>query len=62
MLTERLPGFQNVSRMDFQQSRINNIPELEHRRRVLHGAGICVEGVKLLIADKSQFRDSGYGH
>ena len=49
----RVAGFQNVSQMDFQQSRIIDIAELEHPGRVLHGAGVCVEGVKPLRAAES---------
>jgi predicted SAM-dependent methyltransferase len=55
-------GFQNVSRMDFQRSRITDIAELEHPGRVLHSAGICVEGVKPLIAGESQLGDSSHRH
>jgi len=53
-------GLQNVSRMGFQQSRITDIAELEHPGRVLHGAGICVEGVKLPLTGELQFGDSGH--
>jgi SAM-dependent methyltransferase len=51
-------GFQNVARMEFQQSRITDIAELEVPGRVLHGAGICVEAVKPLVAAESVPRDS----
>jgi hypothetical protein len=44
--------------MDFQRSRIADVAELEHPGRVLHGAGICVEGVKPLMAAESQRGDS----
>jgi hypothetical protein len=42
----QVAGFEDVSEMKFQRSRIANIAEIEHSGRVLHGAGICVEGVK----------------
>ena len=52
-------GFQNVSRMGFQQSRITDVAELEPPGRVLHGAGICVESVKSLAAAEPELEILG---
>ncbi len=41
-----LSGFANVKLMQFRKSRINGIEDVEKARRVLNGAGICVEGIK----------------
>jgi ubiquinone/menaquinone biosynthesis C-methylase UbiE len=42
----KMTGFTGVSQMNFQQSRISGIREIEYSGRVQHGAGICVEGVR----------------
>ena len=39
-------GFEDVREMRFHQSRIEGIEKIEQAGRVLHGEGICVEGVK----------------
>ena len=41
-----LTGFVDVQEMDFLQSRIERIEQVEDGGRVLNGAGICVEGIK----------------
>jgi SAM-dependent methyltransferase len=39
-------GFVHVEQLPFQQSQIERIEEIEEARRVLNGAGICIEGIK----------------
>ncbi len=39
-------GFVDVEEMQFLQSRIEGIEEIEKAERVLSGAGVCVEGIK----------------
>lgn len=39
-------GFQDVKEMEFQQSRIKEIKDIEEPGRILNGAGICIEGIK----------------
>jgi len=39
-------GFKEVEEKEIYQSRINGIEKIEEERRILNGAGICVEGVK----------------
>ena len=39
-------GFTHVQEMELHRSRIGGIEKLEQAKRVLNGAGICIEGVK----------------
>jgi SAM-dependent methyltransferase len=41
-------GFEDVKQMEFRQSRIGTIADIELPGRVLHGAGTCIEGIKPL--------------
>jgi SAM-dependent methyltransferase len=45
-LFERL-GFKEVAEMDYHQSRIEDIVNIEKEECIANGAGICVEGVKI---------------
>lgn len=42
----RAAGFTEVSERQFQESRIDDIKNIEQASRVLNGEGICVEGTK----------------
>lgn len=42
-----LAGFQGVASKGFRESNIPGIEEVEEEGRVLGGAGVCVEGIKL---------------
>lgn len=46
----REAGFADVQQRDFLDSRIAGIEEVEAAGRVLDGAGVCVEGIKPLMA------------
>jgi hypothetical protein len=42
----KLAGFENVTAMQANQSRIEGIEQVEDPARILNGAGVCVEGIK----------------
>jgi hypothetical protein len=47
--TLRSTGFTQVAEMAFRETRIEGLEALEAPTRVLHGEGICVEGVKAVM-------------
>ena len=43
-------GFEEVEERAFRESRIADIDRIEHPVRVLNGEGVCVEGIKPVVA------------
>lgn len=41
-------GFEDVRQMEFRQSHIGSLADIEFPGRVMHAAGIYIEGIKLL--------------